>query len=141
MLIKRPAKKPSTNPGIAGFIVKVNACDDDELPTLLAPIIREWAWPRTDLTHWITMLNRFDAILEGVVRDYDLSSMEHCQLNEFTPRTKDLLLSILGFEQVLLSNSTNRKIFASFEVSYCQLFFGSMSNSHLNVLSAFMNSA
>lgn len=117
--IKRaPKRTPSTHPGIASFIKALAVCADDELPGLLQPVCSSgWTWPRTDLQHWIVPLNRFDAILEGVVNDYDLSSMEHCQTNAFTPRTKQLVAAILAFEKVLLENSTNRKIFASFDVS------------------------
>ncbi|KAI5477751.1 E3 ubiquitin-protein ligase HUWE1 [Pseudohyphozyma bogoriensis] len=105
-----------TSAAVAAFIVQLSDADPDALPQLLAPIIRDgWAWPRTDLQHWINPLNRFDAILDEIIRDYDLGSMEHSQLNAFTPRIKDLLASILAFEKVLLENSTNRKIFASFD--------------------------
>lgn len=124
MRIKRASKKhPSTNAEIAAFILAANACADEELPQLLDPILSAgWTWPRTDLQHWIVPLNRFDRILEDVVNDYDLTSMEHAQINAFTPRTRTLLLAILAFEKLLLENSTNRKIFASFDVSiprYC----------------------
>lgn len=85
---------------------------------MLLPVVNGgWTWPRTDLQHWIVPLNRFDSILEGVINDYDLGSMEHCQTNAFTPRTKELVAAILAFEKILLENSTNRKIFASFDVS------------------------
>ena len=119
MRIKRASKKhPSTNAEIAAFILAANACADEELPQLLEPILSAgWAWPRTDLQHWIVPLNRFDRILEDVVQDYDLTSMLHAQINAFTPRTRTLLLAILAFEKLLLENSTNRKIFASFDVS------------------------
>ena len=119
MKIKRPPRKsPSTNPEIAAFILTLSSQAEDELPALLSPIIiAGWNWPRTDLQHWITPLNRFDTILEQVINDYDLATMEHCQTNEFTPRTRELLASILKFEKMLLENSTNRKIFASFDVS------------------------
>lgn len=117
--IKRaPKRSPSTNPGIAAFILAIQSCTPDSLPSLLNPISSSgWTWPRTDLQHWIQPLNRFDSILEDVIRDYDLGSMEHCQTNAFTPRTKELVGAILAFEKVLLENSTNRKIFASFDVS------------------------
>lgn len=119
--IKRaPKRNPSTHPGIASFIVALrdDNSKDDELPGLLLPIVEAgWKWPRTDLQHWIAPLNRFDTILEHVVRDYDLGSMDHPQTNAFTPRTKELVHSVLAFEKVLLENSTNRKIYASFDVS------------------------
>ncbi|GAA6062543.1 hypothetical protein JCM10212_004309 [Sporobolomyces blumeae] len=117
MRLKRaPKRGGSANPGIASFIDRIQQVPQDELPLLLDPIVKAgWTWPRTDLQHWIYPLNRFDEILEQIIRDYDLSDMQHCQTNAFTPRTKELLLSILAFQKVLLENSTNRKIFAGFD--------------------------
>lgn len=119
MKIKRnPKKSPSTCVAIATFIGQLNSAHQDDLPELIRPVVQQgWAWPRTDLQHWIAPLNRFDTILEDIVRDYDLASMEHCQTNEFTPRTRELLHAVLAFEKILLENSTNRKIYASFDVS------------------------
>ena len=119
MKIKRPPKKqPSSNPSIAAFISSLATAKDDDLPELLESVLAVgWTWPRTDLQHWINPLNRFDTILDGVVTDYDLATLDHPQTNQFTPRTKRTLLAILRFEKLLLENSTNRKIFASFDVS------------------------
>ena len=119
MKIKRPPKKtPSSNPQIAAFISSLASAQDDDLPELLESVLAVgWTWPRTDLQHWINTLNKFDTILEGVITDYDLATLEHPQTNQFTPRTKRALLAILKFEKLLLENSTNRKIFASFDVS------------------------
>lgn len=118
MKIKRsPKKNPSTNPAIAAFILQISSIPADELPSRLLPIIKSgWTWPRTDLQHWIKPLDRFDGILEEVINDYDLATMEHCQINAFTPRTRELLAAILGFEKVLLENSTNKKIYNSYDV-------------------------
>ncbi|GAA5993716.1 hypothetical protein JCM10908_001345 [Rhodotorula pacifica] len=87
-----------------------------ELPSLLEPLLQSgWQWPRTDMQHCIHALNRFDKILENVIREYDLGSMQHLQTNEFTPRTKELVLSVLTFQILLLENSTNRRIFNGFD--------------------------
>jgi hypothetical protein len=119
MRIKRaPKKSPSTNAAIAAFILQLGTARVDQLGTILEPIIsRGWCWPRTDLQHWIVPLNRFDQLLEEIIMGYELGTMQHPQTNDFTPRTKELLTAILKFEKVLLENSTNRKIFASFDVS------------------------
>lgn len=117
-LKRQPKKGGSAHPGIAKFIQQLQDVEQHELPALLEPLLQSgWQWPRTDMQHWIHPLNRFDEILEGVVRDYDLGSMEHGQTNEFTPRTKELVLSVLAFQKLLLENSTNRKIFNGFDVS------------------------
>ena len=63
-------------------------------------------------------LNRSDGIFETAVRDHDLGSMEHLQTNEFTPRAKELVLSVLALQKLLSENSTNRKIFNGFDVSF-----------------------
>lgn len=119
MRLKRtPKRGGSANPGIASFIDRIQRVPQDELPSLLDPVVRDgWTWPRTDMQHWIYPLNRFDEILEQIIKDYDLADMEHCQTNDFTPRTKELLLSLLKFQKLLLENSTNRKIFNGFDVS------------------------
>ena len=104
--------------GVQPCALPIYSAHQDDLPELIRPVVQQgWAWPRTDLQHWIAPLNRFDTILEDIVRDYDLASMEHCQTNEFTPRTRELLHAVLAFEKILLENSTNRKIYASFDVS------------------------
>ncbi|GAA5975362.1 hypothetical protein JCM5350_006450 [Sporobolomyces pararoseus] len=117
MRLKRtPKRGGSANPGIANFIDRIQRVPQDELPSLLDPVVKNgWTWPRTDMQHWIYPLNRFDEILEQIIKDYDLSDMQHCQTNDFTPRTKELLLSILKFQKLLLENSTNRKIFNGFD--------------------------
>ncbi|GAA5906785.1 E3 ubiquitin-protein ligase TOM1 [Sporobolomyces salmoneus] len=117
MRLKRtPKRGGSANPGIANFIDQIQRVPQDELPSLLDPLVKEgWKWPRSDMQHWIYPLNRFDEILEQIIKDYDLSDMEHCQTNDFTPRTKQVLLSILAFQKLLLENSTNRKIFNGFD--------------------------
>lgn len=116
-LKRQPKRGGSANAHIAAFIRQLQHVQQDELPQLIQPILDQgWQWPRTDLQHWIHPLNRFDEILETVIRDYDLADMMHAQTNDFTPRTKELVKSVLAFQKVLLENSTNRKIFSGFDV-------------------------
>jgi E3 ubiquitin-protein ligase HUWE1 len=77
--------------------------------------IEAWRWPRSDLHSWIKVLNKFDTALEDVIRDYDIDKL---QVNEFTPPTKKVVCHILAFERLLLENSTNRKLFNSYDVSF-----------------------
>ncbi|GAA5889291.1 hypothetical protein JCM6882_000697 [Rhodosporidiobolus microsporus] len=115
-LKRSPKRGGSAHAGIAAFIKALQTVPQDELPQLLRPVVAEgWQWPRTDLQHWIYPLNRFDEILETVIRDYDLADTKHLQTNDFTPRTKELVLGVLAFQKVLLENSTNRKIFMGFD--------------------------
>lgn len=88
--------------------------DHDLVPILRHSIV--WAWPRTDLLFWITALNRFDSVLEDVCRSYGLAG-GNVQLNEFTPKTKELVLVILNFTTSLLEHATNKKTFNSYDVS------------------------
>lgn len=82
--------------------------------------IETWKWPRSDLNAWIKVLNKFEAILEEVIRDYEVDKL---QVNVFTPATKATLCEILRFERLLLENSTNRKMFHSYDVSPRFLWF------------------
>ncbi|GAA5986703.1 hypothetical protein JCM10908_003863 [Rhodotorula pacifica] len=87
-----------------------------ELPSLLEPLLQSgWQCPRTDMQHWIRPPNRSDEIVETKIPDYDLGSMLQLQTTEFTPRTKELVLSVLAFQKLLLENSTDRKIFNAFD--------------------------
>ena len=91
---------------------KITDTPDDELAQVLSEI-DAWKWPRSDLNAWIKVLNKFDAILEEVIRDYDIDNL---QVNVFTPLTKKTICEILRFERLLLENSTNRKTFNSYDV-------------------------
>ena len=94
------------------LLERITEASDDELPELLDGI-SEWCWPRGDLHYWSGTLNRFDDILDETVRDYDLRRL---QINDFTPKRKLLLVSLLRFSRLLLENCTNRKLYNSFEV-------------------------
>lgn len=49
-----------------------------------------------------------------MVQSYELAKL---QTNDFTPKTKELLLSILRWTRQLLENCTSRKLFSSYDVS------------------------
>ena len=100
-------------PQVAELIDKLLNTPNDDLHEVLSQI-DSWKWPRSDLNAWIKVLNKFDVILEEIIRDYDVDNL---QVNEFTPRTKAVLCEILRFERLLLENSTNRKMFNSYDVS------------------------
>ncbi|KAG6878824.1 hypothetical protein C0992_007445, partial [Termitomyces sp. T32_za158] len=102
--------KPSQ---IAELITKLLSTSTDDLHDVLSQI-DVWIWPRTDLNAWIKVLNKFDVVLEDVIREYHV---EDLQLTEFTPSTKRTVTAVLKFERLLLENSTNRKMFNSYDVS------------------------
>ncbi|KAH9820843.1 hypothetical protein DFH28DRAFT_1121207 [Melampsora americana] len=135
--IKRSWKKaPETNPRVVALIKEFLDLPDHELTLALERTNLEgWQWPRSDLVFWIPVLNRFDSLLESVVKDYELrgpgskkekdvdgkeikedeSTRVGVQINDFTPLTKRMTLSILGFVKLLLENCTNRKLFSSYD--------------------------
>ncbi|KAI9449410.1 hypothetical protein BJY52DRAFT_1215929 [Lactarius psammicola] len=98
-------------PQVAELITKLANTPNEDLHEVLSQI-DSWKWPRSDLNAWIKVLNKFDAILEEVIQDYDIDKL---QVNVFTPMTKKTVSEILRFERLLLENSTNRKTYASYD--------------------------
>lgn len=98
-------------PQVVELIEKLVATPNDDLVHVLGDI-SVWKWPRSDLNAWIKVLNKFDAILEEVIRDYEVDKL---QVNDFAPLTKRTVCEILRFERMLLENSTNRKTFNSYD--------------------------
>lgn len=103
---------------MAELITKLINTSTSQLLDVLSQI-DSWKWPRSDLNAWIKVLNKFDGILEEIINEYDLDKL---QLNPFTPTSKRLITEILRFERLLLENSTNRKTFSSYDVSFVPLF-------------------
>lgn len=85
---------------------------DDALARTLEEI-DAWKWQRSDLNAWIKVLNKFDTVLEDVIREYDIDKL---QVREFSTESKKMVSEILKFERLLLENSTNRKMFNSYDV-------------------------
>ncbi|CDS01035.1 hypothetical protein, partial [Sporisorium scitamineum] len=110
-ITKTPKRLAAAAPEVVALQDRITKASDDELPTVLDSI-SEWCWPRGDLYYWTGALNRFDTILESVCRDYEVSKI---QVNDFTPLTKRLIVSILRFSRLLVENCTNRKLYSSFE--------------------------
>lgn len=101
------------HPDVASLIADILGTSTADIPKFLGAI-DSWRWPRSDLNAWIKVLNKFDTVLEETIREYDVNGL---QLKPFTPHTKETLCEILKFERLLLENSTNRKIFNSYDVS------------------------
>jgi E3 ubiquitin-protein ligase HUWE1 len=97
---------------VVELISKLLSTSDEELPDFLGRV-DAWKWPRSDLNAWIKILNRFDAILEEAIREYEIDKL---QTKDFDPTTKRTVSEILRFERLLLENSTNRKMFNSYDV-------------------------
>ena len=98
---------------MSDLIGTIVATSDSELSGVLEGI-PTWPWPRGDLYSWVPVLNKFDAYLESTVEEYNLKQL---QTKELTGQTKANVMEILRVEKMLLEHCTNRKIFASFDVS------------------------
>ncbi|KAJ3790759.1 hypothetical protein GGU10DRAFT_281593 [Lentinula aff. detonsa] len=98
-------------PQVADLITKLINTPDDALAQTLEEI-DAWKWQRSDLNAWIKVLNKFDTVLEDVIREYGIDKL---QVQDFSPETKKLVSEILKFERLLLENSTNRKMFNSYD--------------------------
>jgi E3 ubiquitin-protein ligase HUWE1 len=85
---------------------------EGEMNNVLGPIL-VWSWPRSDMGAWIAVLDKFDAILAGIVTKYELETL---QMTQFSELDKSTLLSILRFLRLLFENTTNRKVFSSYDV-------------------------
>jgi E3 ubiquitin-protein ligase HUWE1 len=99
---------------VVRFVDAVAKSTDVQLVPLLARL-DVWRFSRGDLHGWIPALDRFDGVLEGIVKNYELDKP---QLNPFTPHDKTLLLEVLRVYRLLLENCTSRKLFASYDVSH-----------------------
>ncbi|OCF44407.1 hypothetical protein I317_01667 [Kwoniella heveanensis CBS 569] len=112
MKVRKSHKKQ--NPSGSDLVALANrivTCTETELPSVLKAFDC-WVYPRSDLHVWINVLDRFDDILADITKSYGLSKL---QTNDFTPKTKELLLEILRVQRLLLENCTNRKLFASYD--------------------------
>ncbi|KAG0646144.1 HECT-type E3 ubiquitin transferase [Hyphodiscus hymeniophilus] len=110
------------------------------LPQHLATFPSRWPFPRGDLYHWISLLNRFDVILENFCKTYKLDDgpqmMDFAciclesKIGEHEAQTsiadqnlghlgyeddgdRQLVEAILRFSRMLLQNCGNRSIYAS----------------------------
>lgn len=128
----------SQHPDLADVINQIIDLPTSDLPAFLSSNIATWMWPRSDLHSWVKVLNKFDDVLKTYIEEYDLdggssnsnaatnnttskTSSLGLQTNPFTPMTKSVVIEILRFETLLLDNSTNRKLFSSYDVSSSSL--------------------
>lgn len=98
---------------IATIITQLRELSEPELMTCLEQF-DSWTLPRGDMFHWVAVLDRFDTILERLVKQYRLD--QELQLQSFTLDEKRLIVGILKFSRLLVENCTNRNIYNSYEV-------------------------
>ena len=89
----------------------------------LAPVLASvtcWPYPKSDLYHWIPLLNRMDAALEEFVAKYKLAAggVSVGADDNWSPDDKAELLAILKLSTFLWENCTNRSLYASYEVRF-----------------------
>jgi E3 ubiquitin-protein ligase HUWE1 len=96
-------------------VAKATSIPLDELVPYLSTFPRQWPFPRGDLYHWISLLNRFDTILEDVVLKYKLK--EGPQTIPWEEYDKNLVIGVLDFTRLLVENCGNRSLYASSSVS------------------------
>ena len=97
-------------------IEKLATCDESGIGQLLGEHFAHpsgWLWPKTDLIHWVDVLDRFDDLMAGIVRSYDIINIQN---GELKPGERALLLSILDFEKQLLENCSGRGFYSSYDV-------------------------
>lgn len=99
---------------VAAVVEKISKADnDDDIITILHDI-PIWRYQRADLHAWIPAIDRFDDVLANIIQSYELTKL---QTNDFTPKTKELLLGILGLTRMMMENCTSRKLYSSYDVS------------------------
>jgi E3 ubiquitin-protein ligase HUWE1 len=110
-ILHKSKRVAQPHPQVADLITNLLNTPKDDLPDIISQITA-WKWPRSDLNAWINVLNKFDAILQEIINEYNIDIL---QLIPFTSCTKNILSEILRFERLLLENSTNRKMFNSYD--------------------------
>ncbi|KAG0319507.1 hypothetical protein BGZ97_002029 [Linnemannia gamsii] len=109
---KAPVKKLAVPPlPIRNLIKTLKESPEAELAAHIEAT-PEWTWPRGDLFHWVSVLNRFDEILDTLCKAHD---MKKPQPKELSPADRRLTLAILSFSRLLLESCTNRNLYSSYE--------------------------
>ncbi|KAK9454511.1 hypothetical protein V1511DRAFT_517796 [Dipodascopsis uninucleata] len=94
------------------YIAKLESCPLEELPTQIRSSGISWDQPRGDLHHWITVLNRFDDILEDAVTKSGLKSNLPTSYT-FSEKDEELIIAVLDFTALLLEHCSHRSLYAS----------------------------
>ncbi|ORX50832.1 hypothetical protein DM01DRAFT_1090162 [Hesseltinella vesiculosa] len=110
---KAPSKKLSPlSASLQQVIKQLEDAPEEQLVSIITEQLDQWTFSRGDLFHWVTVLNRFDTILERLCQDHKLDAIQRVP---FQPAEKQLILAILQLCPVLFEHCTNRNIFNSYE--------------------------
>jgi len=110
----RTVADAAQHPDVVRLVQDLQNIPKNELAAFIQRI-SHWSWPRSELHVWFGVLDRFDELMEALIAQYDAANL---QLSPFSNEDKALLFQILRFERMLLDNSTNRKLFNSYDVSH-----------------------
>ncbi|KAH3666429.1 hypothetical protein WICMUC_005697 [Wickerhamomyces mucosus] len=93
------------------LINKIIESTDSDLPHVLKANLK-WDTSKSSLMSWISVLNKFDSILESITKKYDLQGLysKPVLLND---DDRKLTIAIVDFIALLLENSTNKSLFSS----------------------------
>lgn len=92
--------------------------ETSRLASLLAGTLsRPWSFPKSDLFHWVPLLDRLDELLAQIIETH-WSPETLLQNHPFDEATRILVVSMLVFSRLLLENCSSRNIFCSYDV-YC----------------------
>ena len=117
-ITRQPTRKtlqPNEN-----VLKRINIILSRESPVNFTKELKELrgSWPiveeKTDLFHWIDLLNRFDEELEIVLSR--CIPVEKLQISPITNEEYGLILEILEFSRILLETCSSRNIYNSYEV-------------------------
>ncbi|KAJ3037346.1 hypothetical protein HDV00_001771 [Rhizophlyctis rosea] len=86
--------------GLKTLILSMVSLPKSQLVHVVASL-QPWCYPKTDLFHWVGVLNYFDSILEELVKEYDLNRVQE---REFSQEDKEAVMAILEFRTVLMEN-------------------------------------
>lgn len=104
------------SPFLRSFIATATSIPIHELLPYISTFPIHWPFPRGDLYHWITLLNRFDTLLEEQVQKYKLK--EGPQTTPWEKEDEELVVGILTFSRILVENCGNRSLYGSSGVRF-----------------------
>lgn len=93
------------------LIDQIVACPKPQLSAFLEANMT-WNYPKSDLVHWVKVLNHFDELFEKIIAEYGYL-LESPKLREISPQDSTLVISCLQFSKLLLENCVNRKLYSS----------------------------
>lgn len=95
------------------LIDKLRSCSMDELLEELRKI-DTWTFGKSELYHWIDVLDIFDGILEEATKQIGSDWFLACD-ERFSPKKIQLLLAVLNFTTLLIEHSFSRHLYNSVE--------------------------